>query len=88
LSIFITDLYGTFGSDSLDKENIFIDRFDFSDYNFLNVNTFNSVFTGAEIGEVVLDGLWFSRLKNFTGVFNNAKIDKVIIKNCDLSNVR
>ena len=88
LSIFITDLYGTFGSDSLDKENIFIDRFDFSDYNFLNVNTFNSVFAGAEIGEVVLDGLWFSRLKNFTGVFNNAKIDKVIIKNCDLSNAR
>lgn len=88
LSIFITDLYGTFGSDSLNKENIFIDRFDFSDYNFLNVNTFNSVFTGAEIGEVILDGLWFSRLKNFTGVFNNAKIDKVIIKNCDLSNVR
>ena len=88
LSIFITDLYGTFGSDSLNKENIFIDRFDFSDYNFLNVNTFNSVFTGAEIGEVVLDDLWFSRLKNFTGVFNNAKIDKVIIKNCDLSNVR
>lgn len=88
LSIFITDLYGTFERDSLNKENIFIDRFDFSDYNFLNVNTFNSVFTGAEIGEVVLDGLWFSRLKNFTGVFNNAKIDKVIIKNCDLSNVR
>lgn len=88
LSIFITDLYGTFGSDSLNKENIFIDRFDFSDYNFLNVNTFNSVFTGAEIGEVILDGLWFSRLKNFTGVFNNAKIDKVIIKNCDLSNAR
>lgn len=88
LSIFITDLYGTFGSDSLDKENISIDRFDFSDYNFLNVNTFNSVFAGAEIGEVVLDGLWFSRLKNFTGVFNNAKIDKVIIKNCDLSNAR
>lgn len=88
LSIFITDLYGTFERDSLDKENIFIDRFDFSDYNFLNVNTFNSVFTGAEIGEVVLDGLWFSRLKNFTGVFNNAKIDKVIIKNCDLSNAR
>lgn len=88
LSIFITDLYGTFKSDSLNNENIFIDRFDFSDYNFLNVNTFNSVFTGAEIGEVVLDGLWFSRLKNFTGVFNNAKIDKVIIKNCDLSNVR
>lgn len=88
LSIFITDLYGTFGSDSLNKENIFIDRFDFSDYNFLNVNTFNSVFAGAEIGEVVLDGLWFSRLKNFTGVFNNAKIDKVIIKNCDLSNAR
>lgn len=88
LSIFITDLYGTFGSDSLNEENISIDRFDFSDYNFLNVNTFNSVFTGAEIGEVVLDGLWFSRLKNFTGVFNNAKIDKVIIKNCDLSNVR
>lgn len=88
LSIFITDLYGTFGSDSLNKENIFIDRFDFNDYNFLNVNTFNSVFTGAEIGEVVLDGLWFSRLKNFTSVFNNAKIDKVIIKNCDLSNVR
>lgn len=88
LSIFITDLYGTFESDSLNKENIFIDRFDFSDYNFLNVNTFNSVFAGAEIGEVVLDGLWFSRLKNFTGVFNNAKIDKVIIKNCDLSNAR
>ena len=88
LSIFITDLYHTFESGSLNKENIFIDRFDFSDYNFLNVNTFNSVFTGAEIGEVVLDGLWFSRLKNFTGVFNNAKIDKVIIKNCDLSNVR
>lgn len=88
LSIFITDLYGTFERDSLNKENIFIDRFDFSDYNFLNVNTFNSVFTGAEIGEVVLDGLWFSRLKNFTGVFNNAKIDKVIIKNCDLSNAR
>ena len=88
LSIFITDLYGTFERDSLNKENIFIDRFDFSDYNFLNVNTFNSVFAGAEIGEVVLDGLWFSRLKNFTGVFNNAKIDKVIIKNCDLSNAR
>lgn len=88
LSIFMTDLYGTFGSDSLNEEDIFIDRFDFSDYNFLNVNTFNSVFTGAEIGEVVLDGLWFSRLKNFTGIFNNAKIDKVIIKNCDLSNVR
>lgn len=88
LSIFLTDLYGTFGDDSLNEENIFIDRFDFSDYNFLNVNTFNSVFTGAEIGEVILDGLWFSRLKNFTGVFNNAKIDKVIIKNCDLSNVR
>ena len=88
LSIFITDLYGAFNSDSLNKENIFIDRFDFSDYNFLNVNTFNSVFTGAEIKEVVLDGLWFSRLKHFTGVFNNAKIDKVIIKNCDLSNVR
>lgn len=88
LSIFITDLYGTFESVRLNKENIFIDRFDFSDYNFLNVNTFNSVFAGAEIGEVVLDGLWFSRLKNFTGVFNNAKIDKVIIKNCDLSNVR
>lgn len=88
LSIFITDLYHTFESGSLNKENIFIDRFDFSDYNFLNVNTFNSVFTGAEIGEVVLDGLWFSRLKHFTGVFNNAKIDKVIIKNCDLSNVR
>lgn len=88
LSIFITDLYGTFESVRLNKENIFIDRFDFSDYNFLNVNTFNSVFAGAEIGEVVLDGLWFSRLKNFTGVFNNAKIDKVIIKNCDLSNAR
>lgn len=88
LSIFITDLYHTFESGSLNKENIFIDRFDFSDYNFLNVNTFNSVFTGAEIKEVVLDGLWFSRLKHFTGVFNNAKIDKVIIKNCDLSNVR
>lgn len=88
LSIFLTDLYGTFGSDSLNKENISIDRFDFSDYNFLNVNTFNSVFTGAEMREVVLDGLWFSRLKNFTGVFNNAKIDKVIIKNCDLSNAR
>lgn len=88
LSIFITDLYGTFERDSLNKENIFIDRFDFGDYNFLNVNTFNSVFAGAEIGEVVLDGLWFSRLKNFTGVFNNAKIDKVIIKNCDLSNAR
>ena len=88
LSIFITDLYHTFESGSLNKENIFIARFDFSDYNFLNVNTFNSVFTGAEIGEVVLDGLWFSRLKNFTGVFNNAKIDKVIIKNCDLSNAR
>ena len=88
LSIFITDLYHTFESGSLNKENIFIDRFDFSDYNFLNVNTFNSVFTGVEIGEVVLDGLWFSRLKHFTGVFNNAKIDKVIIKNCDLSNVR
>lgn len=88
LSIFITDLYHTFESGSLNKENIFIDRFDFSDYNFLNVNTFNSVFTGAEIEEVVLDGLWFSRLKHFTGVFNNAKIDKVIIKNCDLSNVR
>lgn len=88
LSIFITDLYHTFESGSLNKENIFIDRFDFSDYNFLNVNTFNSVFAGAEIKEVVLDGLWFSRLKHFTGVFNNAKIDKVIIKNCDLSNVR
>ena len=88
LSIFITDLYHTFESGSVNKENIFIDRFDFSDYNFLNVNTFNSVFTGAEIKEVVLDGLWFSRLKHFTGVFNNAKIDKVIIKNCDLSNVR
>lgn len=88
LSIFITDLYHTFESGSLNKENIFIDRFDFSDYNFLNVNTFNSVFTGAEIKEVVLDGLRFSRLKHFTGVFNNAKIDKVIIKNCDLSNVR
>lgn len=88
LSIFITDLYGTFERDSLNKENIFIDRFDFGDYNFLNVNTFNSVFAGAEIGEVVLDSLWFSRLKNFTGVFNNAKIDKVIIKNCDLSNAR
>lgn len=88
LSIFITDLYHTFESGSLNKENIFIDRFDFSDYNFLNVNTFNSVFTGAEIEEVVLDGLWFSRLKHFTGVFNNAKIDKVIIKNCDLSNAR
>lgn len=88
LSIFITDLYGTFESVRLNKENIFIDRFDFSDYNFLNVNTFNSVFAGAEIGEVVLDDLWFSRLKNFTGVFNNAKIDKVIIKNCDLSNAR
>lgn len=88
LSIFITDLYHTFESGSLNKENIFIDRFDFSDYNFLNVNNFNSVFTGAEIEEVVLDGLWFSRLKHFTGVFNNAKIDKVIIKNCDLSNVR
>lgn len=88
LSIFITDLYGAFKSDSLNKENISIDRFDFSDYNFLNINTFNSVFTEAEIGEVVLDGLWFSRLKNFTGVFNNAKIDKVIIKNCDLSNAR
>lgn len=88
LSIFITDLYHTFESGSLNKENIFIDRFDFSDYNFLNVNTFNSVFTGAEIKEVVLDGLWFSRLKHFTSVFNNAKIDKVIIKNCDLSNVR
>ena len=88
LSIFITDLYHTFESGSLNKENIFIDRFDFSDYNFLNVNTFNSVFTGAEIKEVVLDGLWFSRLKHFTGIFNNAKIDKVIIKNCDLSNAR